>query len=540
MEARWSSLLFGVAPAAAILAGCAASLSPGQKLLRHESFEAAAEVLGREAEERPGDWTLRRDHAVALVETGRAADAVGPLRILRIERPKDASIAFQLGRACEGVSDFDGALEAYQDYLELGGRGREEVAARRQRLTLRRIEDDVRRALAREDSLAAVEAPANSIAVPDFANPARIDSLAPLGRGLAAMLITDLSRTDRLMIVERARVGVLLAELQRSGATGPSAGGAPTSPAADLPDLATSAGIRELLRRVLRPADGRPYLDPGNGEDEASFAAAVRRFQQDRGLSVDGNVGPRTREAMDDAWVKQVVASHPPAPRPDFDERYATRAGRLLGARRFVQGSFLPLPENQVQLDAGILDASGGGLLSAGPPVQGPLSGVLRLAKSLTISLYEAFGIDLDEKTRRALGVPPTDDLGAFLAYSRGLMLEDEGRFSEAASAYFEAVARDPSFDLAAERLQVTSVSSEDQARLDRKEPQSTPKAAGSPTETIFRGAQLIGGGPLPDGTGGDPGGPDANDAIRGGEGDAQGNENVEIVIEGQIPGGNR
>jgi len=124
LERAVAGLLSGVGAAAlVILAGCAASLTPGQRLLREESYVAAAEALSREAADRPQDWTLRRDHAVALLESGRAADAVGPLRSLRVEHPEESSIAFQLGRASEAVSDFDGALTAYQDYLSLGGKG---------------------------------------------------------------------------------------------------------------------------------------------------------------------------------------------------------------------------------------------------------------------------------------------------------------------------------------------------------------------------------------------------------------------------------
>lgn len=529
-----AGLLAGLGGAALlILAGCAASLSPGQRLLREQSYVAAAEALSRETAERPQEWTLRRDHAVALLESGRAADAVGPLRSLRIERPEEASVAFQLGRASEAVSDFDGALTAYQDYLALGGKGGTEIAARRQRLTLRKIETDVRKALARESELANVPAPENSVAVPDFANPARVDSLAPLGRGLAAMLITDLSHSERLILVERARINVLLDELARSGATGDTPRNESEGRATP-PDLDTPAGARACLQSLASRDGSGSYLDPAASADEAAFVAAVRRFQRDHGLSTDGKIGPRTKEAMRQAWNAAMAPATPPAPQPAFSAEQATRVGRLLRARRFVQGSFLPLAGDRVQLDAGILDAAGGGLLSAGPPVEGPMPGVLRLAKTLTLAIYDAFGISLDAESRRALGMPPTEDLDAFLAFSRGLMLEDEGRYPEASAAYSEALDRDPAFALAAARLEVTSVSSEQQSQLDRRETQGVTRRVDAPTSTLIRGAQLIGGGPVPNGTGGDPGGPEDPDPV------GPINDAVEIVIEGTIPGGNR
>jgi TolB-like protein len=75
-------------------------------------------------------------------------------------------------------------------------------------------------AIANERSLNAAELPAKSVGVAPLAVVAADSALAPLGYGLADLLITDLSRSAQLQVVDRLRVSALLSELQlaRSGA----------------------------------------------------------------------------------------------------------------------------------------------------------------------------------------------------------------------------------------------------------------------------------------------------------------------------------
>jgi hypothetical protein len=63
-------------------------------------------------------------------------------------------------------------------------------------------------------------------------------------------------------------------------------------------------------------------------------------------------------------------------------------------------------------------------------------------------------GIALTPAEQRAIAERPTADLQAFLAFSRGLEADDQGRFTEAAQFYQQAAARDPSFRAAKERAE--------------------------------------------------------------------------------------
>jgi len=565
-ENLWASILHGAVLCAVILAaGCAGTgRSSGVRLLEHGQFAAAEEALRAESALHPDDPLVQRDLGVAILESGRASEAAGILRKVHIALPRDAGTAFQLGRACEGSGDLDGGLDAYRDYLALGGRGKDEIAARLQAVTRRRIEAEMRKVLANEDSLATVETPENAVAVPDFANPARSDSLAPLARGLAAMLISDLGRVGNLRVLERARIRVLLDELAMTApeASNP-AGSTPQPP----PPITTSEGLRQRLEILVRASTGRPYLETtgtAEGDQEAALGEAIRSFQADQGLTADGIAGPRTFAALEKAWDngpgKQAAdaaaalprvaaptgvapgAAAPGRPAPGsaasglsgtslVAPETAPRFGRLLGARRFIQGSFLPLPTEQVQLDANVVEASTGTSMPAGEPVSGALRDVLQLQKELLHRILQALGIELTPDERGRLDELPTRDFMAFLAYSRGLELEDQGRETEATSAYREAVRRDPSFAAAATRMRITAVTPSTQQQLDSAELSRLERPETFPSEAVLRTGTWTGLGPGPDMDRTDDFDPAKTDVQIAGPADAV------IVVGGDVPG---
>ena len=64
----------------------------------------------------------------------------------------------------------------------------------------------------KEQSLKAISAP-NTLAVLDFNNKTEWDKLNPIQKGLALMLMTDLSKVAHLQLVERAKIRALYDEL---------------------------------------------------------------------------------------------------------------------------------------------------------------------------------------------------------------------------------------------------------------------------------------------------------------------------------------
>ena len=133
------------------------------------------------------------------------------------------------------------------------------------------------------------------------------------------------------------------------------------------------------------------------------------------------------------------------------DSSTNVRAGRLLRAGRLVQGSILQLDESQLRVDAAVVDVPT-------TQVRGVAQGADRmeqlfaLEKRLALDLFDQLGVTLTVAERNAIEQRPTRSLAAFLAYSRGLTAEDQGRYDDASRFYRDAARIDPGFDAALEK----------------------------------------------------------------------------------------
>ena len=70
------------------------------------------------------------------------------------------------------------------------------------------------------------------------------------------------------------------------------------------------------------------------------------------------------------------------------------------------------------------------------------------------LRLFADLGVTLTTAERNAIEQRPTRSLAAFLAYSRGLEAQDDGRFDDAARFFDNAVRLDPGFRPAQQRRQ--------------------------------------------------------------------------------------
>jgi hypothetical protein len=80
------------------------------------------------------------------------------------------------------------------------------------------------------------------------------------------------------------------------------------------------------------------------------------------------------------------------------------------------------------------------------------LDQIFTMEKNLALGLFQQLGVQLSAADRQALETRPTRSLQAFLAYSNGLMAEDEGRFGDAARFFDQARTIDPGFGQALQR----------------------------------------------------------------------------------------
>ncbi|GIW51843.1 MAG: hypothetical protein KatS3mg081_1198 [Gemmatimonadales bacterium] len=137
------------------------------------------------------------------------------------------------------------------------------------------------------------------------------------------------------------------------------------------------------------------------------------------------------------------------------DPATAARVGRLIQAGRLVQGLAAIPPEGEVRLEANVVLPTGE---VVGPEaVSGRFRDLLRLEKDLVIQLAGRLGYFLSEAERRLILENGTQNLAAFLAYSRGLVAEDLGDYQAAAQFYSQAVQADPGFQQARQQYQTAA-----------------------------------------------------------------------------------
>ena len=311
--------------------------------------------LERASAARPNDAAVARSLGIAYYKSGRFSAARERLdRSLRLN-PKDGTTALYLGLTAEKQSDFAAAKAAYQGYVRYGrtSRVRRQLEARLAALTRLELQAAAKSAVAAEQRLSSQPASPRTVAVMPLRFVGSDTTLRPLERGFAELIVTDLSRSRQLTVVERARLHALIDELrlQQSGLT-----------------------------------------------DSAS------------------NV----------------------------------RAGRIMQAGRIVSGQILQ-NERRLRVDAAILNTQTSGV-SGGAVSENTLEQLFAIEKSIVLQLFDSLGVRLTTAERNAIEQRPTRSLQAFLAYSRGLSYEDEGRFNDAARSYREAFRIDPSFNQAQQK----------------------------------------------------------------------------------------
>jgi tetratricopeptide (TPR) repeat protein len=130
------------------------------------------------------------------------------------------------------------------------------------------------------------------------------------------------------------------------------------------------------------------------------------------------------------------------------------RAGKILQAGRLVGGTISQLDSNQLRADAFVTNVQTTEAEGAGANDQQALDQLFTLEKNIVLRLLADMGVTLTTAERDAIEQRPTRSLAAFLAYSRGLELDDEGRFEAASRLFDNAVRLDPGFGAARQRSQ--------------------------------------------------------------------------------------
>lgn len=121
------------------------------------------------------------------------------------------------------------------------------------------------------------------------------------------------------------------------------------------------------------------------------------------------------------------------------------RMGKLLGAARLIRGTFFEYTGEEIRIDADMLDTRNKIIRPMGN-LRGKIQNIFQLEKVLVFYIIDRLKIKLSSEERDAILTYATENFQAFLAYCRGLDLEDRDQIDRALKEYKEAVKLDKNF----------------------------------------------------------------------------------------------
>jgi len=338
------------------LAGCAATVNffqQGEDQLERKEYDAAIQSFEMARKNDPENTGILREMGVAFYRKAEYNKAMPLLLQAFIQDSTDGRTLFYLGTAFEIQEDYPRAMDVYRRYTEINPKEeiRTAIEARLAGLMRRQMEEDAKAVLAREASLNPEKIPDNTIAVLYFKNMGKKRELDPIQKGLADMIITDLSKVKALSVIERVRMQKMIDEI---------------------------------------------------------------------GLGQTGIV----------------------------DDAASPRMGKLLGASKLIQGSFMDLAKEAVRMDAGFVQVKPGKAIQP-QKIQGKMAKFFQLEKEMVFGILDRMAISLTQAEKDEIRIVPTENLLAFMAYCRALDFEDRGMFRESNLEYKKALQLDPKFQQA-------------------------------------------------------------------------------------------
>jgi len=343
-----------------LITGCAVFSDhyKGRSAMDEGSYDEAIFLFEKALKTYPNNPRILTDLGVAYFKKDDLEKASGYFGRAKSADPLYSKAYLYQGMVYEKQDDLPKAISEYSEYyqknpLTLAGR---RLKARIGVLMRKQIAREVKAAMEQEDSLDVDKIPENTIAVSYFANLTGDEEFDVLGKGLADMIITDLSQVNSLKVLERTRIQALIDELK-----------------------------------------------------------------------------------LDESGL--------------IDKSTAPRAGRLLGARRMVNGGLATPQTDTFRIDALATDIVVD-KTDAQADVTGTRNRFFLMEKELVFGILDDLNIEITQEERDAIQKLPTESFLAFLAYSRGLDYEDKGMYKEAAMECQKAAEIDPDFSQAVEKCQ--------------------------------------------------------------------------------------
>jgi TolB-like protein len=164
----------------------------------------------------PGSVSALRALGIAYYKANRFEEARTVLEGARQRDATDGVSALYTGLAAEAMGDLTAARRAYTTYLEVGktAKVKDDIQARLVVLARNEAVASAKAAVANEAALTGTTGSPLVVAVPPLVFSGSDSSLKPLERGVAELLITDLSRSAQLTVVERDRMQSIADEIR--------------------------------------------------------------------------------------------------------------------------------------------------------------------------------------------------------------------------------------------------------------------------------------------------------------------------------------
>ncbi|NOS73226.1 MAG: hypothetical protein HOP36_01535 [Methyloglobulus sp.] len=131
--------------------------------------------------------------------------------------PYNAAAAYHLGLFELNANKTPEAVQQWQKYVEIDPEGAKKSGVTKQLtlMTSKSIQDEVKQAIANEKTLSNLAPEPNSIAVHPLINKGE-EQYGPIGKGLTAFVITDLTKVPGLKVLEREKLQKLIDEIKLS------------------------------------------------------------------------------------------------------------------------------------------------------------------------------------------------------------------------------------------------------------------------------------------------------------------------------------
>ena len=206
-----------------LLYGCSYTFyEMGRESLDNDNYNEAAEYFKKEISASPDNIAAWRDLGLVNLKQKNYEQAEENLFKAYELDNNDGETIFYLGLLYDDIDSFDKAISFYIKYnnLEISNDEISEIIRGRIKLISRRkIEDEVKTILKNEKLTENDSIPGNTFAVLYFQNIGNNKELDPLQKGLAEMLITDLSQVKALKVIERIKLQKLIEEMQLSSSS---------------------------------------------------------------------------------------------------------------------------------------------------------------------------------------------------------------------------------------------------------------------------------------------------------------------------------